>query len=59
MLEKSKKNDIMDNVKALCKRELKIKYFIQKKGLIMVELNLKNIYKKYPIATTIQWKTSI
>jgi len=27
---------------------LKENIFIQKKGLIMVELNLKNIYKKYP-----------
>ena len=32
VLEKVKKNDIMDNVKALCKRELKRKYFYSKEG---------------------------
>ena len=32
VLEKVKKNDIMDNVKVLCKRELKRKYFYSKEG---------------------------
>ena len=31
-MKKSKKNDIMDNVKALCKRERERKYFYSKEG---------------------------
>ena len=34
--------------KRFANESLKENIFIQKKGLIMVELNLKNIYKKYP-----------
>ena len=56
MLEKSKKNDIMDNVKALCNESVKRKYFYSKRkayyGRIKSEKSIKNI----PTATNTQWR---